>query len=121
MAIQRSIRRSMVLRSLIYIVCFVLIASCTSNKTEETSKDSAEVEQVSMGEGLYTLHCSRCHGSDGKLGMSGAKDLCVSKLPDDSIRYQIEHGKGSMPAMKETIGSSEDIDSIIAYIKKFRK
>lgn len=99
----------------------LLLFSCNSGKTEEKSKDGDEVEEVTMGEGLYTMHCSRCHGSDGKLGMSGAKDLCTSNLPDDSIRHQIEYGKGSMPPMKETIGSSEDIDSIIAYIKKFRK
>lgn len=50
------------------------------------------------GKALYENNCKMCHGDDGKLGMSGAKDLSVSALDLNGMKEIILHGKGTMPA-----------------------
>ena len=50
------------------------------------------------GKALYENTCASCHGSDGKLGLSGAKDLSATLLDAGAIKGIILHGKGMMPA-----------------------
>ncbi len=73
------------------------------------------------GAELFQDHCASCHGMDGKLGASGAKDLSKSRLNDDRIRKMIEKGKGNMPPMGAVLGSQIAIDSVINYTKTLRK
>ena len=50
------------------------------------------------GESLYKLNCVLCHGADGKLGQSGAKDLTLTNMDVAAIKEIILQGKGLMPA-----------------------
>lgn len=50
------------------------------------------------GASLYKANCVVCHGNDGKLGLSGAKDLSISTLGVAEMKELILHGKGLMPA-----------------------
>jgi mono/diheme cytochrome c family protein len=65
-------------------------------------KGIAKVDSSTMatldGKALYEVNCASCHGGDGKLGMSGAKDLSVSTLDTNGMKEIIIHGKGVMPA-----------------------
>ena len=69
---------------------------------------------------LYTVKCSSCHGSDGKLGLSGAKDLSMSKLSDDQILQTIKMGKNVMPSFEGSI-SNEQMKMLIPVVKSLRK
>ncbi len=69
---------------------------------------------------VFTMRCASCHGDDGKLGMSGAKDLSVSKLSDKEILENVMNGKNAMPAFKEII-PNEQHEQILIYIKSLRK
>ena len=82
-------------------------------------------------EALWTKSCTSCHGKDGKgktpAGRKiGAKDLTVSKIPDEEIRRQIREGrkdpkgKALMPSFKDGL-SEEDINSLADYVRKLRK
>lgn len=51
---------------------------------------------------LYALHCTNCHGADGKAGKVGARDLALSTLDVAGIKDVILNGKGNMPAVKVT-------------------
>lgn len=93
------------------LLCF---ASCGSNDSKKT--DGAK--QPSAGESVYDAQCARCHGSNGKLGLSGAKDLTVTTLSPDEMVPVISDGSngGMMPAFKENL-STEEIKAVADYIE----
>jgi mono/diheme cytochrome c family protein len=65
------------------------------------------------GKSLYAINCASCHGDDGKLGMSGAKDLSVSVLDLAGIKEIVMHGKGAMPAAQV---NEEQATAISEYV-----
>ena len=74
------------------LVLGLLLTSCSSNEGGSTD-EPAEVS----GAQLYQENCVICHGDDGKAGISGATDLSMSSLSEDSIKHYILQGKKSMP------------------------
>ena len=118
MAIQRSIRRKLVLR-IVFLLSGLTLISCGNGKTDETSMQPEESPLT--GEVLYMNHCASCHGSDGKLGVSGASDLSTSKMDLPKIQEILLKGRKSMPVMKEILGSDENIESVSNYVIELRK
>lgn len=107
----------------ISILAIGLLASCSSNSsgTVEESKETTTPISMEDARTLYILHCSSCHGQDGKLGLSNAADLSKSKLSDLQIETTIRHGndKGMMPY--EAILSVGEIKGLIPFVKTLRK
>ena len=66
------------------------------------------------GKSLYEANCILCHGSEGKLGMAGAKDLTTSALDLAGIKEIILHGKGAMAAVSV---NEEEATAISEYVK----
>ena len=62
---------------------------------------------------LYENNCKVCHGSDGKLGLAGAKDLGATVMDVSAIKDIIIHGKGAMPAASV---NEEQANAIAAYV-----
>lgn len=80
---------------------------------------------------VFIKSCASCHGKDGRAQTSvarklGVKDLSQSKLTDAQIEQQIRDGKAAnqssakMPAFKDRL-TAEEIKSLIAVVKEFRK
>lgn len=80
---------------------------------------------------VFIKNCASCHGKDGKAQTSvakklGVKDLSQSKLTDEQIEQQIREGRpadqnsAKMPAFKDRL-TAEEIKSLIAVVKEFRK
>jgi len=80
---------------------------------------------------VYLKNCASCHGKDGKAQTSvakklGVKDLSQSKLTDEQIEQQIRDGRpadqnsAKMPAFKDRL-TAEEIKSLVAVVKEFRK
>ena len=80
---------------------------------------------------LFVKVCAPCHSKDGTAQTPaarklGVKDLSQSKLTDAQIIEQIREGKqpgkseSKMPAFKEKL-SPEEIESLVAVVKQFRK
>ncbi len=67
------------------------------------------------GQALYAKNCQVCHGEDGKLGKSGAKDLAASQKTRDESRTLIEKGKNAMPGFAGYL-SEDEIMAVNAYI-----
>ncbi len=65
------------------------------------------------GASLYTEYCLKCHGADGKLGLSGAKDLSASQLDLAGIKEIILHGKN---LMQPVMVNEEQANSIAEYV-----
>ena len=97
-----------------------LIAQACSSSPEINKQDSVDTSVVT-GKNLYTLNCSSCHGADGKLGLSGAKDLTLSVLSDQQRIALITNGKNAMPSMKDALGSIQNIKSVADYVKSLKK
>lgn len=83
------------------------------HKKKGISKESPAILASNDGEGLYKANCVTCHGSDGKLGISGAKDLSTSTMQLAEIKEIILHGKGLMPAAQV---DEEQASAIADYV-----
>jgi len=100
----------------ILISCFLLafIIACAGKE----KKAPGEVS-VAEGEHVYKKYCIICHGSDGKLGINGAKDITVSKLTLEEREIQIKKGKNTMTPF-EGVLTEEQIKSVALYSMNFK-
>lgn len=111
----------MVLRIAFSLFLILLVYSCSSNSIEEKGTETEDLNSKNMGKEIYSNYCISCHGTDGKLGVSGSKDLSTSTLSDTMRLEIITNGKNAMPAMKELIHSKKDILAVSEYIKSLKK
>jgi cytochrome c6 len=109
----------MVLKSVQLLPFLLLFFSCQTGS--ENTKEVSQQTPAEQGASLYTMHCAQCHGEDGKLGSSGAKDLSISKLSDQKILHIIKNGKGAMPPMKALLETDTNIQLVLSHIKALRK
>ncbi len=105
----------MVLKLIVILSIAALTLSCSNQNGQSNGSVSS-----STGKTLYETNCAQCHGSDGKLGNSGATDLSVSVLSDDESKNRIKNGLNAMPPMAELLGSEANIDSVVQFIKTLR-
>ena len=82
--------------------------------------NTALVDSASLGKYLYESSCISCHGADGKLGLSGAKDLSVSTLVKEERIKIISKGKGGMLPFQERL-SEQEIESVAHYVGTLKK
>ncbi|MES2798667.1 MAG: cytochrome c [Bacteroidota bacterium] len=109
----------MVLRiTSLFLVFFLL--SCGGNNSTIEANSAVEKEPLS-GEVLYSNHCSSCHGADGKLGASGAKDLTESTMNLQQIEKLLKTGRKAMPVMKEILGTEENMNAVSNFVIDLRK
>lgn len=113
----------MVLRISWIIFLAFSFAACTQSDGLESQTYSSEAEApVGVSGGLlFQQNCSNCHGMDGKLGNSGAKDLSQSTLTDAEIVKILEEGKNAMPPMAMLMENPSDMDSVIVFVKSLRR
>lgn len=117
MAIQRSIRRTLVLKITFFSI-LLIACSCSSEPKATASKNEGKEPQAKE---LFEQNCASCHGVDGKLGNSGAKDLTQTTLSDEEVLKIISEGKNGMPPMKGLLETDKNISAVAEYIKKMRK
>jgi mono/diheme cytochrome c family protein len=110
------------LKHFCYSFLILFLVSCSTNNAGTEQFNQNEVEKPINPKSLYVLHCESCHGLDGKKGLSGAKDLSISKLIDEEIKKVILYGnkKGMMP-YKDLITNPKDIDNLVGYVKSLRQ
>ena len=87
----------------------IVILACAN-----TEKPSTSVVSAAEGEKIYKKYCILCHGSDGKLGLNGAKDITSSKLTLEERTMQVTKGKNTMTPF-EGILTSDQIKSVAMY------
>jgi len=91
----------------------VLLSSCGGNTETKIGE-----KQPLDGKSVYEAQCTRCHGSNGKMGLSGAKDLTITTFSEEEMVTQIANGSSSgiMPAYKDVL-SVEEIKAVANYIE----
>ena len=72
------------------------------------------------GKALYEASCTSCHGSDGTLGLLGAKDLSKSTLDINAQLDIIKNGKGAMTPFAGTL-TDEQINAVAVYLETLKK
>jgi mono/diheme cytochrome c family protein len=108
----------MVLRIVIVFLPLIILASCGEGKV---TKNSSENRKISKGEMLFIDHCASCHGEDGKLCASGAKDLTISTLSEKGVMTLLREGKNAMPPMEQILKSNENMEAVIEHVFTLRK
>jgi len=83
--------------------------------------DNSDVSTHLSGMKFYEQRCAVCHGNDGKLGVSDAKDLSKSNLSDKEVENIINKGKNGMPPFQHTIESDSTLIELIEHIKLLRE
>jgi len=103
----------------ILIPLLVLGFSSCSESVEKFDKN--DTNKHLSGVKFYEQRCVVCHGPDGKLGVSEAKDLSTSKLNNIEIEKIVNDGKGAMPPFKHTIESDSTLIELVEHIKTLRE
>lgn len=80
---------------------------------EKTPPSDGQIQRA------YTMKCSLCHGTDGRLMASKAPDLALSELSFEKRVAMITYGKGTMPPQKGILDDAT-IRGIAKYIEQFR-
>ena len=97
-----------------------VINSATANSSAAEPFDAAAI---------YNSKCAKCHGRDGRSKttrgrLSHSRDLSKGDWQDDvsdeRIFNSISNGKGKMPSFKKSL-SENDINSLVAYVRRLRK
>lgn len=97
----------------------VSLSQCGGGE-QDSPKPSAALPSEASIKRAYTMKCSLCHGSDGKLMASKAPDLSTSTLDFESRVALITYGKGTMPPQRGILDAAT-IRGIARYIETFRE
>lgn len=109
----------MVLRAVLTISAAVILLSCGSGSGSSGSTASGNTEVIDAPS-LFAKKCSLCHGSDGKLMLSGATDLSKSTLSLRERIMVISNGRNTMAPYKGLL-SEKEIEALAIYIEGFRE
>lgn len=98
-------------------------------KTANPLKSDAAT--IAAGKSLWSVHCASCHG---KMGLGdGSKAAQLKTQPDDfskaafqnqsdgSLFYKVVEGRDDMPAYKKKIPDTDDIWSLVIYMRTMKK
>ena len=121
MAFKRK-HNAMALLSLMFLVYAYGISETKSpyflKEESQTKIAGSTVEEI--GKNVYNTKCMMCHGDDGKLGLSGAKDLTTSAMTRDEKIALVQNGKNSMMPFKDQL-TQEQIDAVVTYVESLGK
>ena len=86
------------------VISFLLIVTAyglaeMSKKQKSTAVETPTNETPSTsvnGQEIYSANCAKCHGDDGKAGITGASDLSVSALDINGQIEVVKNGRGTM-------------------------
>jgi mono/diheme cytochrome c family protein len=97
----------------------LLGAACGSaeeqiNRRAAAAQSPASPAAPPDGMAVFRQYCVTCHGADGKLGLSGAKDLAASTLTLEERLNIIANGKKVMTPFNEIL-TPEEIKAVAAY------
>jgi uncharacterized membrane protein SirB2 len=90
-------------------------------KNVVTNPQAANYDVNKHGAAIYKIHCERCHGENGKLGLQGAADLANSTMDIQQRATIITMGKTVMPSYQNTLNKPGEIEAVAIYIERLRK
>jgi mono/diheme cytochrome c family protein len=100
--------------SFVLILAAFGIGEMMKNKKAVVSEQAINTDGSINTHELYTANCAKCHGEDGKAGITGASDLSVTQLSNDSISSIIVNGRKNMGKVEGL--TLEQTKAIAAYV-----
>lgn len=94
------------------------LAEVNNAKKAGTAIDTSSVAADPIAEGklIFNTKCVNCHGADGKLGFSGAKDLTATQLTAEQQKELVRKGKGTMPPFGTEVLTDTQVDAVVQYV-----
>ena len=105
--------------ALLLIVAAYGLAEMGKKGKETTPSEFTNVAHAELGKEIYNNKCITCHGVDGKLGLSGAKDLSTSILTHDEKIAIVKNGKNSMMSFNGQLDEGQ-IEAVVEYVEQFK-
>jgi mono/diheme cytochrome c family protein len=104
------------LATLAFILILAAFGLGEMNKTKKAivTEKAVNTDGTINGQEIYSNNCARCHGEDGKAGITGASDLSATQLSNDSISSIIVNGRKTMPKIEGL--TSEQAQAVAAYV-----
>ncbi|MBK8845940.1 MAG: SirB2 family protein [Bacteroidetes bacterium] len=112
--------KNLALLSLIFIVYAYGVSESKNLMFSSAKPDLPAGTDLKAGEIIFANQCVNCHGSDGKLGLSGAKDLTASARTHAEKVEIVTHGKNAMQAYDKML-SAEQIEAVVSYVETLNK
>jgi cytochrome c5 len=110
-----------VLSLLLIIAAYGLAEMSKKQKSDHALEVVTPAPSTSVdGHAIYTANCQKCHGDDGKAGITGASDLSASTMDINAKLEIVRNGKGVMPAFGGQLNDTE-INAVMAYIETLKK
>jgi mono/diheme cytochrome c family protein len=104
----------------IFICLMVITYACANKSKNDIPASNEPAAEVVDGAQVYKTRCELCHGTDGKLGANGSKDLTVSDFDLNERIAMISNGKGVMTAFKDILSLAE-IKAVAEYSMTLKK
>lgn len=113
-------KKSLALVSLLLIIYAYGISETKSPTFKKKNVELlASSDRSVVGQDVYAKMCQSCHGTNGKAGMSGAKDLSISNLSNDEKIAIITQGKNAMISYEKSL-NEEQIAAVADYIETLK-
>ena len=104
----------MIHKSIIVFFLALIVFACGPKENKNTVSSTSQPEPAVDGAKIFKQSCALCHGTDGKLGANGSKDLTMSEADLETRIVQITKGKGLMTPFENILSLSE-IKAVAEY------
>jgi mono/diheme cytochrome c family protein len=91
----------------------------------------SDAETIKVGKEIWNKHCASCHGKTGagdgskaaqlKTAMEDMSTAAVQGQTDGTLYYKMSEGRDEMPSFKKKIPDTEDLWSVVNYLRTFKK
>lgn len=112
-------KKALAVLALLLIIASYGLGEMGKKGKKTNPQEFANVEAAQLGQSIYEKKCMNCHGADGKLGLSGSKDLTVSVLTREEKIIAIKEGKNAMMSFKDQL-DDEQINAVVDYVSQFK-
>lgn len=106
-------------------LAFTILASCGTARRSEPLMGPMNItnEKVMRGEIVFNANCNKCHPG-GEAGVGPAINNVY--LPAPLLKFRVRSkafvlGLGKMPSFKKKEITKQDLDALVAYLKKLRR
>lgn len=108
-----------------FLGMLLFVTACSGSTETGPNQTAASLQNTGSkltpdGMAVFRQKCVTCHGSDGTLGLNGAKDLTQSPLKLEERINIITNGKKLMTPFS-TVLSPEEIQAVAEYTLTLKK
>jgi uncharacterized membrane protein SirB2 len=118
-AFKKNSKVLVVVSLLVFVMIYGYTEMVASKQKKGLSSENIQTSDTLTGKLIYSQYCNSCHGDNGKKGLSGAKDLSLSKLSAEESLIVISEGRNSMMAYQNQL-SKEQMVLVNNYIQDFK-